>query len=196
MKKLTTRTYKTALLSLSVLILAAFSLKLLAVQPSIDVGPTIGSQMPELVALDKSGKQQVLSDVMGEKGAVIVLFRSADWCPFCKAHLRELNNEARKFKKLGYEVSAISYDSPKILKGFARAEKIKFGLLSDQKVTTFKALNVVNKMYQPGDRHYGIPYPGVIVLDSEGKVIHKYFYEGYKKRVKFKQLLKDLKQKH
>ena len=193
MNNLTSKRFKNSLISLLALCSAVFSINLFALPPSIDVGPTIGSQMPELVTLDKSGNKQQLSDVMGEKGAIIVLFRSADWCPYCKSHLRELNQQAARFKHLGYGVLAISYDSPKILKKFSRVEKLKFPLLSDQKVATFKALNVVNKMYQPKDRHYGIPYPGVIVLDSKGIVVDKYFYQGYKKRVKFKRLLKDLK---
>jgi peroxiredoxin len=192
MKKLISKTFKRVLIALFTLYSAVFSLNLIAAQPSIDVGPAIGSLLPEISVEDMKGNPQKLNDLKGEKGAIIVLFRSADWCPFCKSHLRELNQEVRRFKKLGYGVAAISYDSSKILKRFSRAEKLKFPLLSDQAVATFKAFNIVNKMYKQGDRHYGIPYPGVIIIDSQGKVIHKYFYEGYKKRVKFNELLKNI----
>jgi len=173
--------------------LAALSFTSFADQPPMDTGPELGSQIPELSVLDQFGDKQQLSNIMGEKGTIVVLFRSADWCPFCKRHLLELNAEADKFKQLGYGVTAISYDTPKILRTFSQNKKLKYSLLSDQKVATFKALNVVNKENEPGDRHYGIPYPGVIVVNPEGKIIHKYFFEGYKKRVKFKTLLTDLK---
>ncbi len=164
----------------------------LAEQPSINTGPALGSKIPSLELLDQFGDKQQLANIMGEKGSVIVLFRSADWCPFCKRHLLELNGEVDKFKQKGYGVTAISYDSPEILRMFAQNKKLKFSLLSDQNVKTFKALNVVNKDYEPGDRHYGIPYPGVIVVNNQGQIVHKYFFEGYKKRVKFKQLLTEL----
>jgi peroxiredoxin len=172
--------------------IALITLTSLAEIPPIDTGLELGTQIPALMVLDQFGDKQQLSNMMGEKGAIIVLFRSADWCPFCKRHLLELNEEVLKFKQKGYGVAAISYDSPKILREFAQKKKLKFSLLSDQDVESFKALNVVNKENEPGDRHYGIPYPGVIVVNKQGKIIHKYFFEGYKKRVKFKQLLTKL----
>lgn len=86
----------------------------------------------------------------------------------------------------------ISYDAPKTLRKFSHKKKLSYTLLSDQNVETFKALNVVNTENDPGDRHYGIPFPGVIVVDNMGKVVYKYFFEGYRKRVIFKELLKDL----
>lgn len=164
----------------------------IAEQPPLDTGPELGSKVPPLVVLDQFGDRQQLANIMGEKGSIIVLFRSADWCPFCKRHLLELNGEVDKFEQKGYGVTAISYDSPDILRMFAQNKKLKFSLLSDQNVKTFKALNVVNKDNEPGDRHYGIPYPGVIVVNNQGQIVHKYFFEGYKKRIKFKKLLSEL----
>ena len=169
-----------------------FTLSSNAVPPPIDTGLDIGTKIPKFTVLDQFGDKQQFSNIMKEKGAIIVLFRSADWCPFCKKHLLELNEEANDFIKKGYGVTAISYDSPKILRKFAQKKKIKFSLLSDQNVATFEALNVVNKENKPGDRHYGIPYPGVIVVDQAGKITHKYFFEGYKDRVIFDELIKEL----
>jgi len=174
--------------------LLCWSSGILAEQPPLDTGPAIGSHLPALTVRDQFGDKQQLANVMGEKGSIIVLFRSADWCPFCKRHLLELNSVVKDFRKLGYGVIGISYDSPKILRKFSQKKKLSFALLSDQKVATFSAFDVVNPEHSPGHRHYGIPYPGVIVVDSNGMVKHKYFFEGYKKRVKFKQLFKKLKQ--
>lgn len=164
----------------------------IAEQPPVETGQDIGTQIAKFNVVNQFGEQQQLSNIMGEKGAVIVLFRSADWCPFCKRHLLELNASVDKFKQKGYGVTAISYDKPETLRSFSQEKKLKYSLLSDQNVETFKALNVVNKENEPGDRHYGIPYPGVIVVNQSGKIVHKYFYEGYKERVIFKQLLKEL----
>jgi len=172
--------------------IAFFTFSSNAAQPPIDTGLNVGTQIPKLTVLDQFGDKQQLSNIIRGKGAIIVLFRSADWCPFCKKHLLELNDEADNFIKKGYGVTAISYDSPMILREFAQKKKLKFSLLSDQNVATFEALNVVNKENKPGDRHYGIPYPGVIVVDQTGKITHKFFFEGYRDRVKFEQLLKDL----
>ena len=159
---------------------------------SIEAGPQIGSKVADLNLLDQFSDKQDLSNILGPEGAIIVLFRSADWCPFCKRHLLELNAEAEAFKQAGYGVTAISYDSPEILRIFSQSNKLNYSLLSDQNVESFKALKVVNAEYSAGDRHYGIPYPGVIVVNKNAEVVHKYFFEGYKQRVKFKQLLQTL----
>ena len=163
---------------------------------AIEVGPAIGSNLPPLNVLDQFENRQKMSNVIKNKGAIITFFRSADWCPFCKSHLRELKAQAETFRKMGYGVVAISYDSPEILREFSYNEELNFSLLSDQDVESFKALNVVNQKYKPGDRHYGIPYPGVILVDNKGVVIEKYFFEGYRKRVKFDQLAKKLAAKN
>lgn len=160
----------------------------------ISAGPEVGSTIKNLNLRDQFSDKQLLNNIIGPKGAIIVLFRSADWCPFCKRHLLELNTEAEAFKKLGYGVTAISYDSPETLRIFSQNNKLAYSLLSDQNVESFKALSVVNTQYSLGDKHYGIPYPGVIVVNTNGKVIYKYFFEGYKQRVKFKQLLNTLQQ--
>lgn len=163
-----------------------------AEQPPINTGPELGAKLPVISVVDQFGDKQNLSNAMRENGVVLVLFRSADWCPFCKRHLLELNEVVGQFKQKGYGVVAISYDSAKILRKFSQTKKLKFSLWSDQQVKTFKAFDVVNTEHEPSDRHYGIPYPGVIVVNKNRQVIHKYFFEGYKKRVKFKTLLKEL----
>jgi peroxiredoxin len=175
------------------LCLAISSFSSLAALPKLDTGPKVGSKLSEITALNQFGDKQQLNNFIASKGAIIVIYRSADWCPFCKKHLLELEPEVNKFKSLGYGVVGISYDSPKILRNFSQKNKLSFSLISDQNVETFKAWNVVNTDNSPGDRHYGIPFPGVIVVDDSGTVVYKYFFEGYKKRVKFKKLLNDLK---
>ena len=104
-----------------------------------------------------------------------------------------MNDLAERFTKLGYGLAAISYDHTDILKKFAEQRNISYPLLSDQKVQTMLAYNIVNSEYAIGDEHYGIPYPGVVVIDDNGKVIHKHFFKGYKKRVKFSELYLQLK---
>jgi peroxiredoxin len=183
---------KSIKLSIFTFIFTLCSFSILAALPSVDTGPKLGSKLPALTVLDQFGDKQQLKNIIGSKGAIIVLFRSADWCPFCKRHLIELQSEVKHFKNKGYGVMGISYDSPNTLRKFSHKKKLSYTLLSDQNVETFKALNVVNTENEPDDRHYGIPFPGVIVVDNMGKVVYKYFFEGYKKRVKFKKLLKDL----
>ena len=160
---------------------------------SINVGPILGKQAPAITAINTLQQPVNIKQLSGEQGLIILFFRSADWCPFCKKHILELNDLAERFTKLGYGLAAISYDHTDILKKFAEQRNISYPLLSDQKVQTMLAYNIVNSEYAIGDEHYGIPYPGVVVIDDNGKVIHKHFFKGYKKRVKFSELYLQLK---
>ena len=174
------------------LALTFMTFNVIAEQPPIDTGPELGSKLPPVFVADQFGDKQNLNNAMRENGAVVVVFRSADWCPFCKRYLLELNEVVDQFKQKGYGVVGISYDSTQTLRKFSQSNKLKFSLWADQEVKTFKAFDVVNTKHEPTGRHYGIPYPGVIVVNNKREVIHKYFFEGYKKRVKFQKLLKEL----
>ena len=160
---------------------------------SINVGPDLGKKAPAITAINTLRQPVTIEHLAGEKGLIIIFFRSADWCPFCKKHLLELNDLAEQFSELGYAIAAISYDNTDILKKFAEQRNISYPLLSDQKVQTMLAYNIVNSEYAIGDEHYGIPYPGVVIIDNNGKVIHKHFFKGYKKRVKFSELYLQLR---
>ncbi len=163
---------------------------------AIEVGPVLNQKAPDIYVVDTNKKATSIPELSGEKGLIMVFFRSADWCPFCKRHLIELNGIASQFKALGYGVSAISYDSPDILEAFSQQENINYSLLSDQQVNTMQAYNIVNAQYALGDENYGIPYPGVVVVNPAGDVVYKYFYEGYMRRVKFADLYQQLSMEH
>ena len=177
-------------LSLLVMANSAFS-----GQKILNVGPEIGTMAPSLTVLNSQKESTTIKELSGEKGLIILFFRSADWCPFCKRHLIELNDQAEKFKALGYGLSAISYDSNTVLQKFSDKKNISYPLLSDQQAKTMLSYDIINTQYELGDDNYGIPYPGVIIIDANGKITHKHFFKGYRKRVKFTKLYEKLKPK-
>jgi len=44
-----------------------------------EFGPPIGSRMPGFDLHDQDGQVRTLKSLLGSKGAVILVFRSADW---------------------------------------------------------------------------------------------------------------------
>lgn len=157
-----------------------------------DTGLPLNSQVPEISVVDMLGDRQTISTLTGEKGLVLVFYRSADWCRYCKKHLLEINEWNVRINSLGYNVAAISYDAVEILQGFSAKHQLQFPLLSDQQQRTMKAMNVLNLDVNPESEHYGIPYPGVMIINADGKLVYNYFYQGYKKRVKLENLYQDL----
>jgi hypothetical protein len=42
-------------------------------------GPATGTPAPAITALDQDGRERTLADLSGERGLLLVFFRSADW---------------------------------------------------------------------------------------------------------------------
>jgi len=101
-----------------------------------------------------------------------------------------LQNEYERFLEAGLGIVAITYDSPDLQRRFSDRFAIEYPLLSDIDTATFRALAILNPQYSPGDRGYGIPYPGIFVVDSEQRIVAKVFIESYRQRLDNGQLLR------
>jgi hypothetical protein len=75
------------------------------------------------------------------------------------------------------------YDSVGALKSFADRQRITYPLLSDPDSKIIRAFKILNETTKQGTPTYGIPYPGVYVVDAQGRVVSKYFEDDYKDRV-------------
>jgi hypothetical protein len=95
----------------------------------------------------------------------------------------ELQQSLDLIRKEGLGVAAISYDSIGALKTFADRQHITYPLLSDPDSKIIRAYDILNETTKPGTLTYGIPYPGVYIVDAHGKVVSKYFEDDYKDRV-------------
>jgi len=95
----------------------------------------------------------------------------------------ELQFHAEEFRKRGFNIAAVSYDSPAVLKDFATRRNIAFPLLSDIDSRAIRDFGILNESVQKDSFVYGVPYPGTYVLDAKGVVTGKYFEEEYAERV-------------
>jgi hypothetical protein len=75
----------------------------------------------------------------------------------------------------GLTVTAISYDSAEILGRFATKHGIAYPLLSDAGSRVIRRFGILNHNMPEGDRFYGVPFPGIYLLDSRGRVQAKSF---------------------
>jgi hypothetical protein len=95
----------------------------------------------------------------------------------------ELQQTLDAIRQRGLGVAAISYDSVGALKNFADRQHIAYPLLSDPDSKIIRAFDILNETTKPGTMTYGIPYPGIYIVDVHGKVVSKYFEDDYKDRV-------------
>ena len=97
----------------------------------------------------------------------------------------QLTEIADQFEEMGVSVVAMTYDSVEMLKTVEEDRGIDFPLLRDADVTHVNALGIRNLDYEPGQRAYGIPYPGIFLIDADGVIRAKFAEEDYRNRPDF-----------
>jgi peroxiredoxin len=167
------------------------------------LGPQVGATVPDFSLADQQGRKRTLQSVMGPKGAMIVFYRSADWCPYCKTQLLDLQSQYDTLRKDGLGLVGISYDSQEILAAFSQQHGITFPLLSDVGSDTIKRYGILNTVAEEGlgpngtdpeviaqvklyvsanganERQRGIPFPGTFIVDRGGRVKARFFEDSY-----------------
>ena len=151
------------------------------VETVAQVGPTVGQAAPALSAVTSAGDAATLATVSGANGVALVFFRSADWCPFCKKQLLELNPVAADLEASGWPVVGVSYDSAETLADFKAKNELAFTLLSDEGSATIDAFGLRN-LEVAGGRVDGIPHPAVVFVRTDGTVAGVMREDGYRDR--------------
>lgn len=146
-------------------------------------GPEVGARFPDsLNAQDQNGKHRSLPELLGQKGVLIAFVRSADWCPFCMRQLVDLQQRAAQFEKLGFPVVTVSVDTVALVKKFADSQHITYTMLADPAGDINKRLGIRDESYPVGSKAFGVPQPGIFVLDRDLKIVGKYFVQGFRER--------------
>jgi peroxiredoxin len=147
------------------------------------LGPQIGTRVPDFTLLDQKGQSRTLASLMGPKGLMLVFYRSADWCPYCKTQLAELQGKTAHLAKNGIGLAAVSYDPVPVLADFSKRRGIMFPLLSDPGSATIKRYGILNTTVpESSQQTFGIPFPGTFMLNAQSVVTSRFFEQAYQER--------------
>jgi peroxiredoxin len=150
---------------------------------NVDLGPAIGSKIPaDFTARDQTGAQKVFADITGENGVVLSFVRSADWCPYCKQQMIDLQTITGDLADRGYALATLSYDSPAILTKFAKQRNISYIMLSDEKSAMIDAFDLRDPAYKPSSKAYGVPRASIFIISPDGVIRGKLAEESYRDR--------------
>jgi peroxiredoxin len=170
------------------------------------LGPQVGEKVPDFSLKDQNGKTQTLESIMGPKGAMLIFVRSADWCPYCKTQLLELQSQLPQLQARGLGVASISYDSEAIVAAFSKQRGITYPMLADVGSVTIKKFGILNPLpelalsgggddpelkaevakYVSGfgarQQQVGMAFPGAFFIDRSGRVTARFFEDAYVER--------------
>jgi peroxiredoxin len=140
-------------------------------------GLMVGDRISPITAKDQTGTSQTFDTLKGKHGLLLLFSRSADWCPFCKQQLMQLQQAKQEFEARGIRVASITYDSTAILKTFADRKSITYPMLSDPQSQIIRAFGILN----PDGKGFaaGIPYPGMYYITPDGMIRKRFFETEY-----------------
>jgi len=128
-------------------------------------------------------KNYMLRDSLGKY--VVIYFYPKDDTPGCTIETNDFNKLISSFKKLECEIFGVSKDSLKSHNKFRDKYKIKFDLLTDEKIEVLKKYKVWAKKKFMGREFMGI-LRTTFLIDKKGKIIKIW------KNVKVKDHAKDV----
>lgn len=141
--------------------------------PPSGIGLAIGTRAPAFSLRDQAGRVQTNDTLKGAKGTVLLFVRSADWCPYCKGQLMDLQRAKARFEEQGLKLASVSYDTVEILKSFADRRQIEFPMLADPDSQIIRAYRVLNA--DATGRDAGMALPGYFFIDPSGIIREKFF---------------------
>lgn len=94
----------------------------------------------------------------------------------------ELGQQQEAYRKRGMEIASLSYDSPELLRNFAGRKGLRYTMLSDPESRTIRAFGILNDNFPKDNPFYGVPFPGMYLIDEHGVVTAKYFEQDHRER--------------
>lgn len=160
----------------------------------MEVSPLlIGEKIPNLSLKSADNTDVNLSDLFANKKTILVFYRGG-WCPYCNLQLAALGESEKELLALGYQIIAVSPDSPSKLKMTDEKNKLNYLLLSDsngglsramgiafQAPTTYKS--IVTEGSDGANTALFLPVPSVFITDVTGIIQFEHITPDYKHRI-------------
>jgi len=163
-----------------------------------DVTPLlVGTTVPNVTVRTADGSPMSLSALLMEKPSVIVFYRGG-WCPYCSRQLAELKDIEQDLVDEGYQIIAISPETPEKLQSQKLETEFAAQLISDASLNAIRAFGV--GFYVPDDtrnlykdrmqvelsadssNRAVLPAPAIFITDTQGLVQFSYVNPNFRVR--------------
>lgn len=165
-----------------------------------------GNKIPAVNFTTPEGESFNLNDFVQEQPVVLIFYRGG-WCPYCNVHLQELMDTDPQLRAMGYQILAVSPDTPEKLAESLEKHEMTYKLLSDRNMDAAKAFGVAYqadpstvKRYKengieltkgPVEDQHLLPVPSVFIIDREGVIRYVYYNSDITTRIKTEDLLQE-----
>lgn len=189
-----------------ILVLLAMGQQIFAQIPkkAEDISPLLyGEKIPDGVLKTPDGEEHNVSTIIKKEPTILLIYRGG-WCPYCNSHLAEIQQVESQILESGYQLIAISPDSPENINPTDEKHNLNYSLYSDPDGDFLKKLGLIYKAPEKysdmlSERSDGknkgfLPVPSVFVVDISGTILFEYINPDYTTRISAGLLLAVLKE--
>jgi peroxiredoxin len=174
------------------------------IQGTMQTALQAGATMPaNSVVRTIEGKPFDLNAAVRRQPTVLIFYRGG-WCPYCNAHLRDLQKSMGTLKEMGYQLLAISTDTPQALRKTLDDNALDYRLLSDSQLAVASGFGLKYKVQSAYLDHVKndkgtdlvaqnggyLLNPGAFVMDTKGVIRFAYVNRNFTVRISQDALLK------
>lgn len=164
-----------------------------------DVSPLlIGENIPVTAVLSLENEKTSTAAIFKAKPTVLLFYRGG-WCPYCNAHLSAVGEITEEIEKMGYQIVAVSPDSPEKLKESAREQNLDYQLVSDAAGDLATTMGIAFRSPEKyasllsnrsnSENPGFLPVPSLFVVDQKDTILFEYISPDYKQRISSNMLL-------
>lgn len=159
-----------------------------------DISPLLsGENIPQVKLINAAGQSFDLNAAVASKPTILVFYRGG-WCPYCSKQLSGLQEIEQDLTKMGYQILAVSTDSPDNLKQTGTKQKLTYTLLSDADLSVSKQFGIAFKSPKNYDKFLPetsggknvdmlLPVPSVFILNKKGNIRFEYINPNITQRM-------------
>ncbi len=165
---------------------------------------TPGTEFPNMNVTTVDGESYSITESVRNEPAIVIFYRGG-WCPYCNMHLQELRTIEDKLIEMGYNIYAVSPDTPEKLTESLETLDMQYTLLSDSDLALGQALGIVFQEETEqvewlrdhemdieeysGRDHHLLPVPAVFIVDTDAEIKFSFVHPDYRIRLDSQVLL-------
>ncbi|MCB0472561.1 MAG: AhpC/TSA family protein [Flavobacteriaceae bacterium] len=165
----------------------------------------VGETAPLIQGTDQNGKQ-INSESVLKDHKILLIFYRGNWCPYCRKHLKDLQDNLEALRAKGYFVLVVSPEKVEKTEETAKMFNVGFSILHDSDnriMNDYKVAFEVNKENVPAyfnatrkviaeyNEAYNnvLPVPATYIIGKDGKIAFVHYDPDYTKRFDIEKLL-------
>ena len=164
----------------------------------------VGEKAPLIAGVDQFGKR-INSATLLKEHKILLIFYRGNWCPYCRKHLKSLQENLEDLTKKGYAVLVVSPEKSEKTEETSDNLKAGFSIIHDTDNSIMNAYKVAfevneanvssyynftkNKIATYNANNTSLPVPATYIIGQDGKIAFVHYDPDYKNRKSLKEIL-------